>query len=567
MRQPPLRVTLTDQARVTVREPRRTTERVWILSTVIPPAPKADAHAAGALLGHLFDEHGRMVLGVCRIYLRNAYDAEDAAQQTFVNAHRSLLSGRQPEQAGAWLAAIARNECRDRIRRDARQNTVAAPAYMLERMPSDGNQDVTDQIAQGASLSQALAELPESQREAFVLREMLGLRYDEIAKALNTTESAVESLLVRARRALQGHLRPLRLAPVALIAPFALRESVAHAVVGFPVGTAASAGAVTSTAAAAVSGGAGTAAPAGGATATAGGAGVSAGTGAAATTAASTAAAGVGAPGIAGMAAAIATPLFAKVAIVSAATTVAATMAVAKPWDVTTGKADVTPAAQLALSATDDTAAPTDPEPESAEASQRETGTGKGRSAAKERPEESEPAAVAVVEAKGQASDAPPEKKPPSGDNPPPEKTSKAAPAGDGTGSESSGGTKADTGQKATEPKPNADTDHSEKQQTDGDVASTAPDTSSSAHESDQGAGDPGDADVSTSNDTADTSPPDLPADAAQGNETKDERKSKGKKKGKDKGKGKKRGHEEDGPGNSNTSNGKTGSAGSKNGD
>jgi RNA polymerase sigma-70 factor (ECF subfamily) len=341
------------------------------MSTLTPTTPTADSHAAGAILGKLFDEHGRMVLGVCRIYLHDEYEAEDAAQETFVSAHRSVLSGRHPEQAGAWLAAIARNECRDRLRRDVRRNTTSAPAEMFERIPAAHAACVADEIDQGASLQNALADLPESQREAFVLREMLGLRYDEIAKALDTTQSAVESLLVRARRGLQDHLRPLRLIPIALVVPFALRESVGHAVLGFPVGAASSTTIATGsgTLLASTSGQAGTSAATtsgAGATSASGmaasggttGIGIGTGAGAAATTAASTVAAVTSVPALAGVAKMMVVPILAKLAVAGAATTVVATMAVSKPWNVETKQTQATPAAEVSQAV-----APENPEP------------------------------------------------------------------------------------------------------------------------------------------------------------------------------------------------------------
>jgi DNA-directed RNA polymerase specialized sigma24 family protein len=73
------------------------------------------------LVGRLFAEHGRMVLGLCRLVLRDPIEAEDAAQQVFLSAHRAVLQGAVPREAAAWLAAIARNECRARIRARMRE--------------------------------------------------------------------------------------------------------------------------------------------------------------------------------------------------------------------------------------------------------------------------------------------------------------------------------------------------------------------------------------------------------------------------------------------------------------
>ena len=72
--------------------------------------------AAAAWSERLYAAHYRMVFGLCRALLRNTPEAEDAAQQVFLSAHRSLLNGAEPREPAAWLATIARNECWARIR-------------------------------------------------------------------------------------------------------------------------------------------------------------------------------------------------------------------------------------------------------------------------------------------------------------------------------------------------------------------------------------------------------------------------------------------------------------------
>ena len=133
--------------------------------------------------------------------LRDREEAADAAQQTFLSAHKSLLAGTYPTEPEAWLATIARNECRQRIRRG-----MAAPLTMPLDEELDGLGDTTFHAAvRGAAVDDlrgALADLPERQREALLLRELRGLSYDEVAASMNTTAPAVETLLVRARKTL-----------------------------------------------------------------------------------------------------------------------------------------------------------------------------------------------------------------------------------------------------------------------------------------------------------------------------------------------------------------------------
>jgi RNA polymerase sigma-70 factor (ECF subfamily) len=171
-----------------------------------------------------------MVYGLCRVLLRDADDAEDAAQQVFLSAHRSLLGGTEPREPVAWLGAIARNECRARIR----QRMRTPLALVDERAAAAADvEHVAGQRAEIEALCAALAELPQQQREALVLREFYGLSYDEVRAALGVTDAAVESLLFRARKRLQFELRPARVASGALALPLALRDSLAGAVPGF----------------------------------------------------------------------------------------------------------------------------------------------------------------------------------------------------------------------------------------------------------------------------------------------------------------------------------------------
>jgi RNA polymerase sigma factor (sigma-70 family) len=152
----------------------------------------------------LYARHGRMVFGLCRALLRNTADAEDASQQVFLSAHRSLLNGAEPREPAAWLAAIARNECRAQSRRRRREpiSTDAADAV-------GGVDPVQEAIRRAdlAALWRAIRALPSQQRDALLLREFGGLRYDELAAALAVTEPAVESLLFRARARLRAQLK------------------------------------------------------------------------------------------------------------------------------------------------------------------------------------------------------------------------------------------------------------------------------------------------------------------------------------------------------------------------
>ena len=136
-----------------------------------------------------------MVLGLCRLLLRDPVEAEDAAQQVFLSAHQAILRGSPPRDEAAWVVAIARNECRAHIRARMREPLA------LPELPSDLPDPLAAAIraADLQAVWVALGELPRRQRNALVLRELGGLSYHELGRALGVSHSAVESLLFRAR--------------------------------------------------------------------------------------------------------------------------------------------------------------------------------------------------------------------------------------------------------------------------------------------------------------------------------------------------------------------------------
>ena len=194
-----------------------------------PSEGRPDSGAAAAFVGELYAAHGRTVLGLCRLLLRDPVEAEDATQQTYVSAQRALVGGAVPREPAAWLAAIARNECRARIRARMREPLA------LPEIPSDVPDPLASAIrtADLDELWTALSALPRRQRKAFLLRELGGLSYEELGVALGVTRPAVESLLFRARQQLRVALMALN----AALVPVSLREQLTRFLpLGSPTG-------------------------------------------------------------------------------------------------------------------------------------------------------------------------------------------------------------------------------------------------------------------------------------------------------------------------------------------
>jgi RNA polymerase sigma-70 factor (ECF subfamily) len=151
----------------------------------------------------LYREHGTAVARLCRSLLRDRAEAEDATQQVFLSAHRALLKGAAPREPLPWLLAVARNECYARFRQRA-----SAPLPAAET-PDGATADASVHVLQAGELANVwdeIGRMPPTQREAFLLREIRGLSYGQLADELSLSPPSVRSLLLRARTRLRRRL-------------------------------------------------------------------------------------------------------------------------------------------------------------------------------------------------------------------------------------------------------------------------------------------------------------------------------------------------------------------------
>ena len=169
------------------------------------PRPNAQpAGGASDAAAMLYQRYYRRVYGFCLYHLGSREEAEDAAQTTFLSALRALERGVVPRMEANWLFTIARSTCRGRFRSRglSRRRELLCDPHVLEAVSPDLGAS-GDQLF---SLEEALADMPELQRRAIVLREWRGCSYREIAEELELSASAVETLIFRARRSLAQRL-------------------------------------------------------------------------------------------------------------------------------------------------------------------------------------------------------------------------------------------------------------------------------------------------------------------------------------------------------------------------
>ncbi|MGZ4354512.1 MAG: RNA polymerase sigma factor, partial [Gaiellaceae bacterium] len=159
-----------------------------------PPAPEAD------FTRDLYERYAGQIYGYCLHKLGSREEAEDAVQNTFLNAFRGLRRGVVPQAESAWLFKIAENVCLSRHRSSFRRGRVETPSDLQAIQDVTPSPERRDDDLIG--LEEALARMPESQRRAILLREWQGLSYREISQEMELSQAAVETLIFRARRTL-----------------------------------------------------------------------------------------------------------------------------------------------------------------------------------------------------------------------------------------------------------------------------------------------------------------------------------------------------------------------------
>ena len=151
-----------------------------------------------AALGELVGRHRDDVLRLAYRVLGRWDLAEDVAQDAFVRVQRAARRYRPTAAFTTWLHRIVVNLCLDTMRR-RRPAPVAAPA-------DTGECDPIESAELGEVVRRAVGALPERQRVALVLRRYHGLTNQQVAEVTGWSESAVESLMVRAFSALREEL-------------------------------------------------------------------------------------------------------------------------------------------------------------------------------------------------------------------------------------------------------------------------------------------------------------------------------------------------------------------------
>ena len=158
----------------------------------------------------LVDRFGQKVYSIAYHFTLKREEAEELAQEVFLKVFENLHRYDGSYPLTAWLVSISRNLCIDRYRRHRREKSFrfVSDDAVLPLLKSDDDPSAEAVRKERAKLLfWALSEIPEDLAEILVLRDLDGLPYEEIGRALQLPDGTVKSRLFRARAEVARKIR------------------------------------------------------------------------------------------------------------------------------------------------------------------------------------------------------------------------------------------------------------------------------------------------------------------------------------------------------------------------
>jgi RNA polymerase sigma factor (sigma-70 family) len=152
-------------------------------------------------------EYQNKVFSLALSFLKNQEEAEDIAQDVFVEVFQSINSFRKEAELSSWVYRITVNKSLNRYKRMKRMLPQLEEDVVGFLQQSETNPETEMQSKENVKeLYEAVDKLPEKQKTAYTLRHFNALSYDEIASIMKKSKSSVESLIHRAHKKLYGLL-------------------------------------------------------------------------------------------------------------------------------------------------------------------------------------------------------------------------------------------------------------------------------------------------------------------------------------------------------------------------
>ncbi len=164
----------------------------------------------------LIDDYQQKVFHTCISYVPNKEDAEDIAQEVFLEVYKSIGKFKENSKLSTWIYKICTNKCLEFIRKkNAKKRLVFMQRILGNEIPLDKTNFFTEfnhpgilleHKEQSETIYLAINTLPESQKTVFTLAKLDGKTYQEIVEITGKSMSSVESIMFRAKKNLQKKL-------------------------------------------------------------------------------------------------------------------------------------------------------------------------------------------------------------------------------------------------------------------------------------------------------------------------------------------------------------------------
>ena len=158
----------------------------------------------------LVEKYQSFVFKVAYSYLRDVHRTEDISQEVFLDAYRSLNKLKDYDKLSSWLRAVTRNKCIDYLKKNSGK-IISIDEYKSIQDKADLKdlRDGRDKIYRretSRNIMRIIDSLPDSQRQALILRHTGHVSYNDIAEILGITVTALKSILFRARKTLRREM-------------------------------------------------------------------------------------------------------------------------------------------------------------------------------------------------------------------------------------------------------------------------------------------------------------------------------------------------------------------------
>lgn len=171
----------------------------------------------------LVNQYARRLFSVAMRILRDAQDAEDCVQETFLKVFQSISSFREQASLSTWLYRIATNRALSKLRKERRNPVVAVESYLPQFVDGEHATVVRDwsRLPEAALLRRELtdhlerfvAELPEHYRIPYILKDLEKLSEAEVSETLGLPVSTIKNRVHRARLVIRARLDEYLLGP------------------------------------------------------------------------------------------------------------------------------------------------------------------------------------------------------------------------------------------------------------------------------------------------------------------------------------------------------------------